>query len=540
MTATDVLVIGAGPSGLVTALCLAQNGARVRVVDKLATPCPGQKGSGIQPRTLELYKFLGLLDDFEKRAGTLQPFVHYKLPGGTEIAREFAMMPTEAATPSVPYPNARVLAQDRHEELLREHLQRFGVAVERATELLDFAQGEHGVRVRIARGGAVEALDVAFLVGADGGHSRVRKLLGLKFEGETRYMDKMVIGDIMVKPQGLDKEKWHSWGDMQSKEVRLRPAEAQDQYRLGVIVSGPEVDFEKVASSREEFVNFFYELSGRRDIQFGELVALNVFRPNIRMVDKFGEGRVFVVGDAAHTHSPTGGQGLNSCVQDAANLAWKMSLVLKNLAPPALLRTYTAERAPAIRDMLARTTRLLERTMRPRARGDPDAGWRRGGALYMLGIHCRWSRIVRDARRAAPAAGDERASAYAGAARGVCAGDRAPDAPVAGGAGRLFELFGVARHVALVFSADAARADAVAGLPAGLCAVAAVRPRGCGAGAGSGTKAEHVLEDRDGEAYKAYEVADDPTVVVVRPDGVIGAIVMGEGGVEEYFGGILA
>ncbi|KAL1739501.1 FAD binding domain-containing protein, partial [Schizophyllum fasciatum] len=112
MTSVDVLVVGAGPSGLVTALCLAQNGLRVRIIDKLTTPRRGQKGSGIQPRTLELYKELGVLDDLQKRAELAQPIVHYKLPGGTEVVREFAMIPRVDSTPDTPYANILMLGQD--------------------------------------------------------------------------------------------------------------------------------------------------------------------------------------------------------------------------------------------------------------------------------------------------------------------------------------------------------------------------------------------------------------------------------------------
>ncbi|KAL1672846.1 FAD binding domain-containing protein [Schizophyllum commune] len=540
---TDVLIVGGGPSGLICALALAQNDARVRVVDKLATPRLGQKGSGIQPRTIELYKFLGLLDDVQARSGYPQPLVHYKLPGGTEIEREFAMAERVEPTPDVPYSNALMLAQDRHETLLREHLARHGIHVEMSTELLDFTQDGERVHVRLAKGcddaeKAVEELDVEFLIGADGGHSKVRKLLGLKFEGETRQMDKMVIGDIMVKPPGLDKRKWHCWGDAKSKLVMMRPSEDQDLNRLALMVGGPDIDNEKTASSREEFIKVFQEISGRSDIEFGELVTLGVFRPNIRMVDRFGEGRVFVVGDAAHTHSPTGGQGMNSCVQDAANLTWKLSLVLRGLASLSLLTTYTDERVPVIREMLGLTTRLLDRTLRPGG-NNKDEGWRRGGALFMLGVHCRWSPLVVDERREPPEV-DERESAYVGA-KGVCAGDRAPDAPVEGGVGHLFDLFKPTHHVVLVFSKDAARVDAVvdtvAGLPKGLAEVTAVLPK---EGAADGTtKATHTLMDKDGHAYKAYEVSSDPTIVVVRPDGVIGAIVKSAASVENYFRYIL-
>ncbi|KAL1719974.1 FAD binding domain-containing protein [Schizophyllum commune] len=534
--ATQVLVVGAGPSGLMTALCLAQNGVSVRIIEKLSQPRVGQKGSGIQPRTLELYKFLGIYKDVEKRARLLQPVAQYKQPGGTEIVREFNMIPTGDATPDKPCPNALQFGQSRHEELIRSHLKRYGITVEFGTELLDFTQDEDKVHVRLAiakndgSNNSIEEFDVNFLVGADGGRSKVRKTLGLRFEGETRELDKIVVGDIVVKPPGVALDKWHSWGDPKSKLVMLRPCEAPDEDKVALYVGGPDIDFEKTASSGEEFAKVFYEVSGRTDIQFGEALALSTFRPSIRMVDKFGEGRVFIVGDAAHTHSPTGGQGLNSSVQDAANLAWKLALGVQNLAPLNLLQSYSSERVPVIRDMLRRTTQLLDTTMRPGDK-DPNEGWQRGGALFQLGINYRWSEIVLDERRArVDEDEDERESAYVGG-KGLCAGDRAPDAPVEGLVSRLFDLYTLTRHVALVFSEAGeaiAEVEAVASeLPAGMCEVAAVLPASSNGSASTSSLAAVRLLDVEGLARRA-------------PGGVIGAIVKDAKGVKTYFRRIFA
>ncbi|KAL1707442.1 FAD binding domain-containing protein [Schizophyllum commune] len=552
MPGVDVLIVGAGPSGLVAALALAQSGVSIRIIDKLTEPRVGQKGPAIQPRTLELYKLLGVLDDILKRARFAQPIVHYKLPGGTEVAREFNMFPWTYPTADCPYPNPLMLGQDRHEEILRAHLQRYGIQVEWATELVHFTQDDNKVHVRISKGDAidiskggatatptnnnVEELDVAYLIGADGGHSKVRKILGLNFLGETRELDKMLAGDIVVKPPGLARDKWHAWGDPQTRVLGLRPCEAPDDDKLAILVTGKDVDYGKASWSSEDFAKLFHEITGRTDVQFGETIGLTVWRPNIRMIDHFSVGRVFIIGDAAHTHSPTGGQGMNSSVQDAANLAWKLALVLKGHAAPSLLDSYTTERVPVIREMLERTTRLLDRTMRPGE--DTDEAWHRRGPLHMLGIHYRWSPIVMDQRRSPPSA-DERESAYVGS-EGLCAGDRAPDAPVEGDAARLFDLFKITRHTVLVFSADLAFVDEVTAtidkIPNGLCDVAVVLPRGTTPETFVNTKAAKVLTDKDGEAYKAYEVYDgNPTVFVVRPDGVIGAVVKNGEGVENYF-----
>ncbi|KAL1726739.1 FAD binding domain-containing protein [Schizophyllum commune] len=522
--ATQVLVVGAGPSGLITALCLAQSGVSVRIIEELSHPRVGQKGSGIQPRTLELYKFLGIYEDVEKRARLLQPVAHYKQPGGTEIVREFNMIPTGDATPDKPCPNALQLGQSRHEELIRSHLERYGVQVEFGTELLDFTQDEDKVHVRLSKNdgsnNSIEEFDVPFFVGADGGRSKVRKTLGLRFDGETRELDKIVVGDIVVKPPGVALDKWHSWGDPKSKLVMLRPCEAPDEDKVALYVGGPDIDFERTASSGEEFAKVFYEISGRTDIQFGETLALSTFRPNIRMVDKFGEGRVFI----------------------QANLAWKLALVVKNLAPLNLLQSYSSERVPVIRDMLRRTTQLLNTTMRPGDK-DPNEGWQRGGALFQLRINYRWSEIVLDERRGREdEAEDERESAYVGG-KGVCAGDRAPDAPVEGPVSRLFDLFKLPRHVALVFSeaGEIIAVEAVASeLPAGMCEVAAVLPASSKRSASTSSLAVVRLLDVEELARRAYEVTSDPTIVVVRPDGVIGAIVKDAKGVKTYFRRIFA
>ncbi|KAL1669638.1 FAD binding domain-containing protein [Schizophyllum commune] len=534
MPAVDVLIVGAGPSGLVAALALAQNGVSVRIIDKLAEPRVGQKGPAIQPRTLELYKLLGILDDVLKRARFAQPIVHYKLPGGTEVAREFNMFPWTDPTPDCPYPNPLMLGQDRHEEILRAHLQRYGIQVEWATELVDFTQDDSKVHVRISKGDAtttptnnnVEEFDVAYLIGADGGHSKVRKTLGLNFAGETRELDKMLAGDIVVKPPRLARDKWHAWGDPQTKILGLRPCEAPDDDKLAILVTGKDVDYGKPTWSSEDFAKLFHEITGRTDVQFGETIGLTVW----------SVGRVFIIGDAAHTHSPTGGQGMNSSVQDAANLAWKLALVLRGHAHPSLLQSYNKERVPVIREMLERTTRLLDRTMRPGE--DTDEAWHRRGPLHMLRIHYRWSPIVVDERRSPPSS-DERVSAYVGS-EGLCAGDRAPDAPVEGDAARLFDLLKFTRHSVLVFSADQGFVDEITAitdkLTNGLCDVAIVLPRGTKPTSCADFKAVKVLTDKDGEAYKAYEVSDgNPTVFVVRPDGVIGAVVKNGEGVEKYF-----
>lgn len=538
MTAA-VLIVGGGPSGLSLALALIQNGVSVRVIDKLPTFRVGQKGSGIQPRILELYKLLGVLPDIQKKAGVPQPKLQYTPEGKTKV-EVLAFMED---TPDRPYINPVMLGQDRHEQILREHLAKYGVTVELGTELVSFEQFPDHVVSRVIKTysgqQSEESIDCQWLIGAEGAHSVVRKTLGLTFLGETRKGDDLVVGDIHVKKPLLDRTVWHVWGEPGTKAVTLRPFETKDDDKYTFICMGRELDAAKMSSGREEFIKVFYETSGRTDIEFGDLIWISHFHPNVRMVDSYGSGRIFVTGDSAHVHSPTGGQGLNSGIQDSVNLAWKLALVHKGLAPQSLLDTYTQERIPVIATMLNKTSELLTKTFQPG--GASRAGWARGYELRQLGVNYRASPVIVDET---PVDGEETVDPYQsgndGAIRG---GDRAPDAPglvFANDSSRktsLFDIFGSSYHTALVFSDDnTAVLDALKTYPAGIVKSVVIVPH-----PPSGTiPADYVLVDGDGYAYKHYKIAEKITrVVIVRPDGIIGALVTGVDRLKRYFREIL-
>lgn len=244
--------------------------------------------------------------------------------------------------------------------------------------------------------------------------------------------------------------------------------------------------------------------------------------------------------DAAHCHSPTGGQGLNSSVQDSINLAWKLALVQKGFSPTKLLESYSAERLVVIAEMLKVTTDLYDKTaalVRDPTSG--DSAWARGGDLSMLGINYRGSSIIlEDTDTAVPDGG-----AYARPEAGrVVPGYRAPDAPGLVEPGstvptRLFAVFGTAFHTVLVFGGDTASHVSVGEIlrrfPDGVVLSLLLSPAGTNL---PNSGLNKVLEDRDGHAYAGYgAVLDKLTVVVVRPDGVVGAVVSEVKGIEEYF-----
>ncbi|KAH7874023.1 uncharacterized protein C8R40DRAFT_1171946 [Lentinula edodes] len=522
----NVLIVGAGPSGLSLALLLLRNGLSVRIVEKQLQFHPGERGAGIQPRTLELYKLLGILPDIIDRSSppptNLRSFAmpdDGKPPNLTPIAQSLVN------TPDRPLINARMLGQNRQEQLLREHIfADYGIQVELGTELF----------------------------GADGARGVVRKQLGLTFLGESPEMD-AVTGDIYVLGDPLDHLDFSIWRQSDQAEpviVSMRPCAVQGKNLYQFLIGGGKrkLDIDKISSGRKEMVKAFHELTGRRDIEFGELVWMGLWRPNIRMVDRFGEGRVFLVGDAAHVHSPTGGQGMNSSVQDSFNLAWKLALAQKKLAPQSLLNSYSQERLPVIAAMLNKTTELFQKEFVGKVGQKQE--FVRGYELRQLGINYRGAPLVSDEKYTDK---DEVNDPYRSGDDGtVRAGDRAPDAPCLAQLGvnetsstvSLFDLLNTTQHSALVFPGSTGRdfADEVSGTlreyPSNLLKSIFILPRT--SSASSFTLSDMTLVDTEGHAYSGYDVAHDtPTVFIVRPDGYIGALVTsGRLGIRNYFSNI--
>jgi 2-polyprenyl-6-methoxyphenol hydroxylase-like FAD-dependent oxidoreductase len=406
----DVLVAGAGPTGLTLAIELARRGVAVRIVDRDPRPFTGSRGDGVQPRTLEVFEDLGILGRVLED-GMLPATIRATLDG--EFAGEHRMADVEQPTPDVPYPNTWVLPQFRTEELLAARLAELGVEVERGVELTGFTQDAGGVTATV--GG--EAVRVRYLVGADGGAGVVRRTLGIAFPGVTDESVRMLLGDVHADE--LDHDYGHFWAPSANPAdgVVLTPLPGGTAFQFGCpLPAGTDASLEHLQALLAE---------RGATVRLHDLTWSTVWRPNVRLAEAFRDGHVFLAGDAAHVHPPTGGQGLNTGVQDAYNLGWKLAAVLTG-APAELLDTYEAERRPVAEDVLGLSTRLMDK----HRDGDADAH-RRGPATRQLGIGYRGGPLSSDHRdhRAAP--------------DGLRAGDRAPDAPVLGQDGepvRLFEL----------------------------------------------------------------------------------------------------
>ncbi|KAJ7879263.1 pentachlorophenol 4-monooxygenase [Mycena olivaceomarginata] len=463
------------------------------------------------------------------------------------------MVPPGNPTPDQPLADTIILGQDVLEGVLRTALkEKYSCEVEFGTRLVSLTQDAEGVDAVIAKGDAVlgqeDTQTFDFLVGADGARGIVRKQLGLVFLGKSRPSFKFIIADVRV--EGIDENHWHVWGDSKADSstlysVMLRPTGIQRLFGLVVTLADSNIDYEMVMKNHTVLQNTISTITGRTDLNVTEVVWITQWTPNIRMTDTFSVGRCFLVGDAAHIHSPTGGQGLNSGAQDSFNLAWKLALVARSQAPMTLLNSYNNERLPVIAEMLQQSTGLLDRTVRESSIA--------GGPLLMFGINYRWSPIVVDEQD-----GDENDTTtseapkdpYGMHTRGLKAGDHAPDASelgnIPGGSVGLFsDVFDFSCHTVLVFSGavDLGQRDALLVQLAhyqGLVRCAAVVPAGvCTSGAdiariGTGIM---ILEDTKGHAHAGYHSRLDGRcdIVVVRPDGIIGVVVRGPAGLERYF-----
>ncbi|KAJ7799891.1 FAD binding domain-containing protein [Mycena olivaceomarginata] len=582
-----ILIAGAGPSGLVLALALRRLGISVKIIEKASTPSVGQRGPGIQPRTQELFQALGVLDDIRRHAMSWPPMRSYVPPKGIIPLKTFRMAPAGNPTPDRPIADPIALGQDVLEGVLRAVLKEtYSCEVEFGTRLVSFTQDAGGVDAVVVKGDAGQDETLTqrfdFLVGADGARGIVRKQLGLDFLGESRPSVKFIIADLRV--QGIDEDvSYHHYrigiygGTLRPTgnpkfclDYRCIPVQRcavsccdptgkPGLFGLVMTLAGSDINYDAITKDHTVLQNTISIITGRKDLNITEVVWITQWTPNIRMTDTFSVDRCFLVGDAAHIHSPTGGQGLNSSVQDSFNLAWKLALVVQSQAPKALLNSYNDERLPVIAEMLHKSTGLLDRTVGDTSITGDTSRWDRGGALFMFGINYRWSSIVVDQQ---DEDNDETTTAkppkdpYGTHTRGLKAGDRAPDASelkdISRGKMSLFnDVFDFSCHTVLVFSAatDPERYDALltqlARYPRGLVRCAAVLPAGAGI---SGQKIARlgtgiiVLEDTKGHAHAGYHGRFEGgcDIVAVRPDGIIGAVVRSPEALEQYFAQIFA
>jgi 2-polyprenyl-6-methoxyphenol hydroxylase-like FAD-dependent oxidoreductase len=483
-----VLVVGAGPTGLVLGIELARRKIPVRVVDRATAFAAGSRGDGLQPRTLEVFDDIGVLDAVLD-AGA--PPAAMRAYAGERFLGERRMHEWQAPTPDVPHPNGWVLGQDRTEAILRARFAELGGRIELDTALDGFTQDAAGVTTTLVRThGEQETVRVAALVGADGGASTVRRALEIPFEGRTDESLRVLLGDVCVA--GLDHGSGYWFADEHDmrRGIGLSPLPGGDLFQFATRLDDGVV---KPAQAVQAAFTEFCRLPG---VALRDVAWSTVWRPNVRLARRYRAGRVLLAGDAAHAHPPTGGQGLNTSVQDAYNLGWKLAAALATYPGPQaeqLLDSYEAERRP----VAARVLRLSEDLLRRHVEGAPDAH-ERGPETHQLDIGYRESPLVHDGRTNPGR---------------LHAGDRAPDGPVVDATGRQVRLFDLFRgpHATLLVFGDSVPVTAPDGVR-----VRAVLPAGR-------TAAGTAVVDVDGHVATTYDVPDG-TAVLVRPDGYVGAI----------------
>ncbi|MFG1428042.1 FAD-dependent oxidoreductase [Roseixanthobacter glucoisosaccharinicivorans] len=474
--AADVLICGAGAAGLTLAIDLARRGVSFRLIEKIDDPFRGSRGKGIQPRTQEIFEDLCILDRIVAAGGAYPKQREYQ---DDRSYTDSVVVEQQEPTTMEPYHLALMAPQFLTESVMRERLIELGQRPQFGCELLGFDEDADGVTAHILGTRGEEIIRTRWLVGADGGRSFVRHALDIGFPGKTLGV-RAVVADVELT--GLSREVWHRFneGDME-RQISFCPLSGTDLFQVqGPIPLDGDIDL-----SAEGLTALVAKRTGRHDICIRSVAWASAFNMNARLADRYRVGRVFLVGDAAHVHPPTGGQGLNTSVQDAYNLGWKLAAVL-NGARDILLDSYEEERRPVAAAVLGLATKLLDAVKR--------GEMRRGREVNQLDLGYPESSLALERPQRT---------------RGPLAGDRAPDALIRGAAGqptRLFSLF-KGTHWTLI-GQDAAR-DAV---PARPCLHVHT----------FGTQGD--LVDVGGSFNDAYGLASGDWVLV-RPDGYIGAIV---------------
>ncbi|MGW6619695.1 FAD-dependent monooxygenase [Nocardia sp. NPDC055002] len=360
---TDVLIVGAGPVGSAAAVEVVRRGVRCRIIDAQSDPPRYAKAVGVQPRTLELFEAMGILREVLDAAILLRGQIVYV--NGAETDRMDLALPSE-----IPF-GFLGLPQYETERILRQHLESLGTRVERGVRLVGFTQDEDGVAAVLAGPEGEHTVRARYLVGCDGAHSTVRKTLGLTFEGAA-FAEQYMLGDVELdwsQPHGYTVRSMHQTNGVTDDVLVCVPLPGHHRYRVSMRVPAELTSDNSVGGDKVEHglgtgpgpaladIQAVLDRLAPQPTTASHLRWSSVFRISHRIVDSYSRGRVFVAGDAAHIHPPTGAQGMNTGIQDAHNLAWKLALAVAELAAPTLLASYDAERRPIGEEVVGRTVR---------------------------------------------------------------------------------------------------------------------------------------------------------------------------------------
>ena len=349
MTA-PILIVGAGPTGLNLALSLARRGVPFRIISDANGPGEHSRAMVVQARTLEFYGQFGFADEVIAQ-GVIVDRAHVREGGDHQAAQEVsAFRFRDLGNGISPYPFALAYPQDDHERFLIGKLKDAGHAVEWQSKLVSFAEDDIGIQASISRNGETDDAAAEYICGCDGAHSRVRETLKIGFPGGT-YEQLFYVADVRIS-RGFDREVYFNLG----KQILtlMFPVRSSGMQRLIGLVP-PEL------SERADLT--FEDVRSRVERQLGiQVVEMNWFsayRVHHRVAERFRAGRAFLLGDAAHIHSPVGGQGMNTGIGDAINLGWKLAHVHEGRAASSILDTYEPERIGFARSLVFTTDRAF-------------------------------------------------------------------------------------------------------------------------------------------------------------------------------------
>ncbi|MFC7450258.1 FAD-dependent oxidoreductase [Rhodococcus daqingensis] len=513
---TDVLIVGAGPVGLTLAVELRRRGVEVVVVDRRTERAPYAKAVGIQPRTVEIWDAMGVARPALDAATTMRGQLVYV--NGTNVARLELTLPEE-----IPY-GFLALPQYETERVLGEALEGLGGRITRGTELTGFEQDSSGVRATVRDGRGNHSVEARYLVGCDGAHSAVRKGLGISFDGGA-FAEGYMLADVELDwtmPAGYGIRAMHQTDGATDDLLVCIPLPGRNRYRISMLVpdelTGPPPESGEIAhgleGGRPPELHHVQAVLDRLSPQPTTASAMrwsSVFRISHRLAGRYGAGRVFLAGDAAHIHPPTGAQGMNTGIQDAYNLGWKLALAVGGSAAPSLLDSYHDERHPIGEEVVGRTVKSAREGI---------------GA----GVSDPATVIAREAQLLVGYPSSSLVSDGAGAADTLPRpGDRAPDArglrqdgvafPI-----RLHELFRHPGHTLLLWASDdrAAAAQHALAAEVGERFGRSVRSHVIvAADADLPGVSGITVRDSDGRFAAGYGTADR-TGFLIRPDGYVG------------------
>lgn len=485
----EVLIVGAGPVGLMLGCDLLRMGVRVSLLDKLDIPFSGSKGKGIQPRTLELLSMRGMIDGF-LAVGTHYPSIAVHRAEGTRVEPYANIQQSNADRP---YPNILMVPQWKTEEILGKHFVELGGVIKRGRELIKISQDNGFVTATVKAGGVTEEYTTHYLIGCDGAHSAVRRLLGVKMEGET-FPVRGLFGDVVI--ENLSTDVWHRWPEAIGGELSLCPINGSNVFQMALVLGAGASGVPSYPELERDLITRI----GDSRTHIKEIRWLSMAQMNVRLASRYQEQRVFLCGDSAHVNPPTGAQGLNTGIQDALNLSWKLQFALRSQYNfgTELLETYEAERRPIAREMLDLSAILLKAWI-----GVEKT--ERGSVTSQMSMNYRNSAISLDRNRED---------------REVRAGDRAPLFLVKTVSGDIEPLINhISCNNMTVFGYNI-RTSHLENFISGYECIGIIVSDGTSEAFSTG------LIDFEGKILQTYDISGE-ALIVVRPDGYIGLILEG-------------